>query len=77
MCPLRLPALVPAGLAWRWLYPLMNQDIFSAFSMTEPQGGSDPSLFTTSAARDGEEWVINAELAEYADRAERYMSLEV
>ena len=30
----------------RWLYPLMNQEIFSAYSMTEPQGGSDPSLFT-------------------------------
>ena len=26
----------------RWLYPLMNQEIFSAYSMTEPQGGSDP-----------------------------------
>ena len=33
----------------RWLYPLMNQEIFSAYSMTEPQGGSDPSLFQTRA----------------------------
>lgn len=45
----------------RWLYPLMNQEIWSAFSMTEPQGGSDPSLFTTTAALDGHEWVINGE----------------
>ena len=45
----------------RWLGPLMNQEIFSAYSMTEPQGGSDPNLFTTRAVRDGEEWVINGE----------------
>src|ERR1051326_1475412 len=25
----------------RWLTPLINQDMFSAYSMTEPQGGSD------------------------------------
>src|SRR6266567_2291305 len=45
----------------RWLRPLMNQEIFSAYSMTEPQGGSDPNLFKTHAIRDGEEWVINGE----------------
>ncbi|HEX5189878.1 MAG TPA: acyl-CoA dehydrogenase family protein [Streptosporangiaceae bacterium] len=45
----------------RWLYPLMNQEIFSAYSMTEPQGGSDPSLFGTHAMRDGDEWVISGE----------------
>ena len=45
----------------KWLYPLMNQEIFSAYSMTEPQGGSDPNLFRTSAVRDGDEWVINGE----------------
>ena len=45
----------------RWLYPLMNQEIFSAYSMTEPQGGSDPNLFKTHATRDGDEWVINGE----------------
>jgi acyl-CoA dehydrogenase len=45
----------------QWLYPLMNQEIFSAYSMTEPQGGSDPTLFKTAAVRDGDEWVINGE----------------
>jgi len=45
----------------RWLYPLMNQEIFSAYSMTEPQGGSDPNLFKTTAVRDGDQWVINGE----------------
>jgi alkylation response protein AidB-like acyl-CoA dehydrogenase len=39
----------------------MNQEIWSAYSMTEPQGGSDPNLFKTHAMRDGDEWVINGE----------------
>ena len=45
----------------RWLQPLMNQEIFSAYSMTEPHGGSDPSMFKTVAVKDGSEWVINGE----------------
>src|ERR687894_1459479 len=45
----------------RWLFPLLNQEMFSAYSMTEPQGGSDPNLFKTHATRDGDEWVINGE----------------
>jgi alkylation response protein AidB-like acyl-CoA dehydrogenase len=45
----------------RWLTPLIEQEMFSAYSMTEPQGGSDPNLFTTTAVKDGDEWVINGE----------------
>lgn len=45
----------------RWLTPLLNQEMFSAYSMTEPQGGSDPNLFRTHAVKDGDEWVINGE----------------
>jgi len=45
----------------RWLKPLMAQEMFSAYSMTEPQGGSDPNLFKTTAVKDGDEWVINGE----------------
>ena len=33
----------------RWLEPMLNQEIWSAYSMTEPQGGSDPNLFKTHA----------------------------
>jgi len=44
-----------------YLQPLLDGELFSAFSMTEPQGGADPSLFTTRATRDGDEWVINGE----------------
>ena len=45
----------------RGLVPLLNQEMFSAYSMTEPQGGSDPNLFKTTAVKDGDEWVINGE----------------
>jgi acyl-CoA dehydrogenase len=44
-----------------YLEPLLRNDIVSAFSMTEPQGGSDPTHFITSAVLDGDEWVINGE----------------
>jgi len=45
----------------RWLQPLLEGEVFSCYSMTEPQGGSDPTMFTTRAVRDGGEWVINGE----------------
>ncbi|MGH8918486.1 MAG: acyl-CoA dehydrogenase family protein, partial [Actinomycetes bacterium] len=45
----------------QWLEPLLANEIVSAFSMTEPQGGADPKVFTTTAVRDGDEWVINGE----------------
>lgn len=44
-----------------YLQPLLDGDIVSCYSMTEPQGGADPSVFTTTAVRDGDEWVINGE----------------
>ncbi|MHB1250532.1 MAG: acyl-CoA dehydrogenase family protein [Acidimicrobiales bacterium] len=44
----------------RWLEPLLDGRIRSGFSMTEPNSaGSDPRLLTTTAVRDGDEWVIN------------------
>jgi acyl-CoA dehydrogenase len=45
----------------RWLRPLLANEIVSCFSMTEPQGGADPKVFTTRAEPDGDEWVINGE----------------
>ncbi len=45
----------------QYLWPLLNGDIRSAFSMSEPTGGSDPLTFTTRAVLDGNEWVINGE----------------
>ena len=43
----------------KYLAPLLAGEIFSCFSMTEPQGGADPRVFTTRAVRDGADWVIN------------------
>ncbi|MCK9893476.1 acyl-CoA dehydrogenase family protein [Frankia sp. AgB32] len=45
----------------RYLEPLLDNRIVSSFSMTEPQGGADPKVFTTKATLDGDEWVINGE----------------
>jgi acyl-CoA dehydrogenase len=44
-----------------FLEPLLDGRVSSCYSMTEPQGGSDPSLFTTRAIRDGDSWVIDGE----------------
>jgi alkylation response protein AidB-like acyl-CoA dehydrogenase len=44
----------------RWMKPLVNGDIRSCFSMTEPEvSGADPTGLQTRAVRDGDEWVIN------------------
>jgi acyl-CoA dehydrogenase len=43
----------------RWLYPLLDGRLYSAFSMTEPGTGSDPRQFTSRAVRDGDEWILN------------------
>src|SRR3954452_20050979 len=45
----------------RYLQPLLSGEIMSAYSMTEPRGGSDPTGFVTRAVRDGDEWVIDGE----------------
>ncbi|WP_416957743.1 acyl-CoA dehydrogenase family protein [Streptomyces sp. Agncl-13] len=42
----------------RYLRPLLEGECFSCFSMTEPQAGADPTMFTTRAERDGDDWVI-------------------
>jgi acyl-CoA dehydrogenase len=43
----------------RYLRPLLDGEIFSCYSMTEPHAGADPAEFTTRAVRDGDDWVIN------------------
>jgi acyl-CoA dehydrogenase len=45
----------------RWLQPLLDGDIRSCFSMTEPDtAGSDPTGLQGRAELDGDEWVIDA-----------------
>jgi acyl-CoA dehydrogenase len=50
-----------AGQKKRYLQPLLDGDIVSCFSMTEPQAGADPKEFTCKAQREGEEWLIEGE----------------
>lgn len=44
----------------RWLTPIVEGDVRSAFAMTEPHpgGGSDPGMMMTKATRDGDDWVV-------------------
>jgi acyl-CoA dehydrogenase len=44
----------------KWLQPLVDGEMESGFSMTEPHNpGSDPRSLDTTARRDGDEWVID------------------
>jgi acyl-CoA dehydrogenase len=44
----------------QWLLPLIEGELESGFSMTEPENaGSDPRSLTTSAVLEGDHWVIN------------------
>ncbi|HEC08766.1 MAG TPA: acyl-CoA dehydrogenase [Acidimicrobiales bacterium] len=46
----------------RWMRPLIEGEIRSCFSMTEPEtAGSNPTLLATTAVRDGDEYVINGQ----------------
>ncbi len=44
-----------------FLEPLLNNDIVSCFSMTEPHAGADPKMFKCKAELQGDFWVINGE----------------
>ncbi|MFN7287933.1 MAG: acyl-CoA dehydrogenase family protein [Burkholderiales bacterium] len=56
----------------QYLKPLLDNEIVSCFSMTEPQGGADPKIFTTQAVREGDDWLISGQKW-YASNA-RYAS---
>lgn len=45
----------------RWLRPLVEGKTRSCFAMTEPSpgAGSDPSMLSTTAVRDGDDYIIN------------------
>ncbi len=45
----------------RWLQPIVDGRVRSAFAMTEPHpgGGSDPGMIRTLAEKKGDRWVVN------------------
>jgi glutaryl-CoA dehydrogenase len=43
----------------RWLPGMAKGELIGCFALTEPQGGSDPAAMTTTAGRDGDEWVLD------------------
>ena len=44
-----------------YLQPLLDGDIVSSFSMTEPQAGADPKMFECAARKIGDEWILSGE----------------
>ncbi len=43
----------------KFLKPLAKGDVIGAFAMTEPHAGSDPVRQSTTAVRDGDEYILN------------------
>lgn len=43
----------------QWLPGMAKGELIGCFALTEPQGGSDPAAMTTTARRDGDDWVID------------------
>ncbi len=43
----------------RWLGPIAQGKVMTAFAMTEPEAGSDVAGIATTARRDGSEYVLN------------------
>lgn len=60
----------------RWLQPIIDGKVRSAFAMTEPKGcGSDPNLTYTKAEKVGDKWIINGRkwFITGADGAQHFM----
>jgi short/branched chain acyl-CoA dehydrogenase len=47
----------------RWLVPLARGETIGAFASTEPGGGSDVQGISTTARKDGNDWLINGSKA--------------
>jgi len=45
----------------RWLPAMAQGQLLGAYALSEANAGSDPGAMTTTAVRDGAEWVLNGE----------------
>ncbi|MCF8085621.1 MAG: acyl-CoA dehydrogenase [Desulfohalobiaceae bacterium] len=43
----------------RFLRPMAGGEVIASFAMSEPEAGSDPASMTTTATRQGEEYILN------------------
>jgi acyl-CoA dehydrogenase len=63
----------------RWLQPIVDGKVRSAFAMTEPApgAGSDPGLMLSRAERDGDSWILNGDkwFITGADAAEHFIAV--
>ncbi|MGP1676480.1 MAG: acyl-CoA dehydrogenase family protein [Burkholderiales bacterium] len=58
---LALDKVLPEAQKARWLQPIIDGRVQSAFAMTEPApgAGSDPAMMLTRAERRGDKWVVH------------------
>ncbi|MDG2303212.1 MAG: acyl-CoA dehydrogenase family protein [Candidatus Binatia bacterium] len=63
----------------QYLQPLLDGEIVSCFSMTEPHAGADPKEFKCRAEQQGDEWVINGEkyFSSHADFADFIIAMVI
>lgn len=63
----------------RYLQPLLDGEIVSCFSMTEPHAGADPREFTCRASKDGNEWIVSGEkyFSSHADFADFIIAMVI
>ena len=54
----------------QWLTPLAHGEALGAFALTEPGAGSDIAGMTTTATRDGEQWVLAGQKTFISNAAE-------
>jgi alkylation response protein AidB-like acyl-CoA dehydrogenase len=47
----------------KWLRPLAQGKLLGAYCLTEPESGSDAAAMSTTAVRDGNDWVLNGSKA--------------
>lgn len=63
----------------QYLQPLLDGEIVSCFSMTEPHAGADPREFKCRAHKEGNEWVVNGDkyFSSHADFADFIIAMVI
>ena len=61
MCAWMIDAYGSGEQRQRWLPMLMRMDRLASYCLTEPGSGSDAAALTTSAAREGDHYVLNGQ----------------